>query len=315
MICYTSMEAIEETAPTVVTLGKFDGVHRGHQKLLAKMKELSSRQSLRSVVFTFDVSPQVKLGTQAPRMLMTNKERREHLEARGIDVLVECPFTEAIRNMEAEDFLDQILVGRLHAQAVVVGADFHFGKNRKGNPAFLKEWGERAGLKILIIPKEMDCTREISSTYIREELIAGHMEKVQKLQGRPYSMTGEVVHGNNLGHTIGFPTLNQIPEEGKLLPPNGVYASRTLVRGSWYRSLSNLGCKPTVAGEMTGLETYLLDFEGDLYGETATVELYSFRRPEQKFASLEKLKKQLAKDLEDVNRYFSSCDPQGTGTP
>lgn len=294
----TDLNSIADMKDSVITLGKFDGVHRGHQKLIRQVKKIAEKEKLSTVVFTFDVSPQVKLGMLKSPLLMTNEERRSTIEEMGLDYLVECPFTDEVKNMEPEDFVTEILCRRLKARALVVGSDFHFGKKRRGDAALLLKMGEELGLEVCVETKEKDGHREISSTYVREELAEGHMEKVADLLGVPYSVKGEIVHGNHIGHKLGFPTINQIPEKGKMLPPKGVYLSKTLVDGREYDGISNVGTKPTVQGEsLMGIETHLLFFSGDLYGKEARVQLLSFRRPEMKFGSLAELKAQLDHDI------------------
>ncbi len=297
----TNLKALKNMPPCVITLGKFDGVHKGHQKLIRLVKELGAENGWKTAAFTFDVSPQIKMGMRTSRLLMTNEERRYRLETMGLDYLVECPFTDEVKNMEPEDFVKEILVEKMHAKALVVGADFHFGKKRRGDAGLLRKMGSELNLEIHVEAKEQDGRRDISSTYIREELALGHMEKVAELLGNPYSVKGKIVHGNHIGHTLGFPTINQIPEPEKLLPPNGVYLSKTLVDGREYDGISNVGTKPTVQGEkIVGIETHLLFFSGDLYGKEARVQLLSFRRPEKKFDSLEELKAQLELDIREA---------------
>ena len=305
------MEYIQEldeyngTDPCVVTLGKFDGVHKGHRKLIARVKEIAREHGWRTAVFTFQVSPQVCMGARRPKMLMTNEERKEVLRELDVDLLFECRFTEKIRAMEPEDFVREILLERLHVSAVVMGTDFHFGKDRAGNSEVMKQMGEKYGFLVEVLSKERYQGKEISSSYIREELALGHMEKIAELMGQPYFITGEIVHGRHLGHTLGFPTINQIPDPVKMTPPWGVYYSRTHVAGRWYPGISNIGLKPTVGGTAVGLETYLFDCSLDLYGQTARVELLSFRRPEEKFADIDELKEQMDRDIQAADLYFS----------
>lgn len=298
-----SIDAIQLHKPGVVTLGKFDGVHRGHQKIIHRVQEIGRQEGYRSIVFTFDVSPQVQMGARKAQMLMTNRERREILHSMGVDLLVECPFTDQIRNMEAEDFVADVLLGRLGAKAIIVGADAHFGRGRRGNPDFLLKMGRQCGFGVEVIEKERDGGRDISSSYVREELAAGHMEKVNELLGYPYFISGCVVHGRHLGHDLGFPTINQVPELGKMLPPRGVYISQTRIEGRLYRGVTNIGTKPTVKGKEMGVETHLFDCSQNLYGKAATVQLLSFRRPEQKFSSREMLVQQLRRDIQDAREY------------
>ena len=299
------LEEYHGADPCVVTLGKFDGVHKGHRKLIARVKEIAREHGWRTAVFTFQVSPQVCMGARRPKMLMTNEERREILRELDVDLLFECKFSDKIRTMEPEDFVREILLERLHACAVVMGTDFHFGKDRAGNSDVMKQMGEKYGFLVEVLSKERYQGKEISSSYIREELTLGHMEKITELMGQPYFITGEIVHGRHLGHSLGFPTINQIPDPVKMTPPWGVYYSRTLVAGRWYPGISNIGMKPTVGGTAVGLETYLFDCSLDLYGQTARVELLSFRRPEEKFADIDELKEQMDRDIQAADLYFS----------
>ena len=313
----TKLDDYISEKPSVVTLGKFDGVHRGHRKLLTRVHEIARRRGYDAAVFTFSVSPQVQMGARRAKMLMTNQERAAYLREQNIDVLIECPFTEEIRTMEAGTFVEEILIRKMQAKAVVVGTDFRFGLNRAGTPEFLKQYKDRGEFTLDIIEKEKDKEyrggdygegRDISSTYIREELEAGNIEKVRELLGYPYFVTGVIVHGRHLGHTLGFPTINQVPDPEKMLPPNGVYISRTRVGGKWYQGVSNIGVKPTVSGNAMGIETYLFDCSLDLYGQKARVELLSYRRPEKKFASIEELKNQMDSDIRAADEYFSMND-------
>lgn len=301
----------EALKPSAVTLGKFDGVHRGHRKLINRILELGSRDGLETVIFTFDVPPQSRLGGERQGLLLTNAERRDCLRELGADTLIECPFVPELMHMEPEEFARQILAGRLRTQTVVVGTDFRFGSQRRGTPKLLQELGKRYGFSVEILDKVMDKDREISSTYIREALGRGDMEKVTELLGRPYSLTGEIVRGHQLGRTIGVPTINQIPPAEKMLPPRGVYVSVTAVAGRIYRGITNIGIKPTVQEKFVGAETYLFGCDRELYGETAKVELYHYQRPEQKFPSVEALQEQLLSDAAQGNDYFLTHKQHG----
>lgn len=296
----------EALKPSAVTLGKFDGVHRGHRRLIDRILELGSREGLETVIFTFDVPPQSRLSGEEPQLLLTNGERRDFLRGLGTDTLIECPFVPELIHMEPEAFAREILAGRLKARTVAVGPDFRFGSRRRGTPALLAELGEAYGFSVEILEKVTDAGREISSTYIRETLALGDMERVTELLGRPYSLTGEIVRGRQLGRTIGVPTINQIPPKEKMLPPRGVYASVTEVAGRTYRGITNIGVKPTVQEKFVGAETYLFGCSRELYGETARVELLHYQRPEQRFPSVDALREQLLRDSEQGENYFCS---------
>lgn len=283
-------------SPTVVTLGKFNGLHRGHQKLIKRV--LSHQEAgLKAVVFTFDVSPVSCLSGQKQQLLLTNSERADVLEAMGVDLLIECPFVREIMEMEAEDFIREYLVKRLHASCVVIGTDFHFGHCRRGTPELLKSVGQEYGFTVEILEKETDGTRDISSTYIREELAKGNIAKVNELLGYDYFVRSEIVHGRGMGGPVmGVPTINQVPENEKLLPPRGVYTTVTEVAGQNFGGVSNVGTKPTVDGGFMGVETHLFGCTSMLYGHEATVRFLNYQRKEQKFSSIDELRTQLALD-------------------
>lgn len=294
--------------PSVVTLGKFDGIHRGHCKLINSVLEIGKNEDLETVLFTFDVSPAVSLEHQKAQMLLTAEQRRHYIETLGIQTMIECHFVPEVMHMEAETFIRRILVEQLQAKVLVVGTDFHFGHGRRGNPQMLERLGKEYGFRVIVIDKVMAGVREVSSTYVREELKKGNMEKVNALLGYTYSIIGEIVHGHQLGRTMGVPTINQIPDMDKLVPPRGVYASRTRIEGQEFYGITNIGVKPTVPEKFVGVETYLFDCNQDLYGKQAEVMLYHFQRPEKKFESLEALRRQLALDEQHGRKYFETLE-------
>lgn len=296
--------SIEE--PSVVTIGKFDGLHVGHQKLLHLVCE-KKKDGVKAVVFTFDVPPGAKLSGKGMDTLVTNEERCQMLEEQGIDYLIECPFVPEIMSMEPERFVEEVLVGRLKARYIVAGTDCGFGHNRRGDYKLLQKLAPVYGYEVDIVEKVQYQGRDISSTYVREEIAKGNMELANFLLGYTYRISGKVEHGNHLGGTkLDMPTANLFPPEHKLLPPNGVYATKTVVDGKRYEGISNIGTKPTVSeGNVRGIETFLFDFSGDLYGRNITVELYTFERPEMKFASLDELKVQMHKDMEFGKKFFA----------
>lgn len=288
--------------PTAITLGKFDGLHRGHQKLLASVFQFAEK-GYKPAVFTFETAPGTLMKGKLQQMITTNEERRDNLEAAGVEYLVEYPFNKEVACMEPEEFVSHILVGQMRARAIVSGTDFHFGHNRAGDVELLKALAPKYGYEMVVVDKAMDGDREISSTYVREELALGHVEKANELLGYTYRIHGEVVHGNHLGTGLGFPTLNILPGEQKHLPPFGVYLSRTVIDGKEMPSLTNIGKKPTVNGDHpVGVETFIYDFEGDLYGKKAEVQLIRFMRPEMKFSGLEELRNQVNSDKEAGRR-------------
>ena len=303
-IADTTEFQIEE--PTIVTLGKFDGRHRGHQKLLRTMQELKSSLGYPTAIFTFGTPPLSMMSGQPQTVITTNLERRANMEKMGVDYLVEYPFSEETRRMKPEDFVKDILAGRMQAKVIVVGPDCSFGYKGAGDARLLKQLEETLGYRLHVIEKEKDHLRDISSTYIREELEKGNVKKANALLGEPYAVHGEVVHGNHIGTSIlGFPTANLLPPSIKRLPRFGVYVSRVLVDGTYYRGVTNIGRKPTVEGRNpVGVETYIFDMHQDLYGKVIEVQLLAFDRPEQKFSSLEELKQRIEMDKVFAADYF-----------
>lgn len=290
---------------SAVTLGKFDGVHLGHQKLISIVRQKAEELGLLSVMFTFDRIPLSICPQKNQHFLSTNSERRTLCEKYGLDVEVEYPFTVDLMNMEPEDFIRDILVGKLRAKVIVVGTDYCFGKNRSGNVEFLIENASKYGYETIIAEKERFQDKDISSTYVREELKLGHMETVNVLLNRPYSIAGIVAKGNQLGRTIDIPTINVYPTEIKMLPPNGVYASKIVIDGVEYYGVTNLGTKPTVSdGYEVSVETNVFDFDKDVYGSNVEVRLLHFLRQEMKFESLEALKKQMESDTQFAKEMF-----------
>lgn len=281
---------------SAVTLGKFDGIHRGHQKLVEKILE-QKEEGAKAVIFAFVASSQ---------MIFTCRERERFLEEKGVDVLLECPLDDRIRHMKAEAFVREILVGTLHAAYVAVGEDFRFGFERKGNPKLLLELGRKYGFTVEILPKEMHGSRKISSTYVREELKRGNMEKVTSLLGRHFSVEGIVEHGRGMGHKLLFPTVNLVPPAEKLMPPNGVYVSLSRFGDRVFEGITNVGYKPTVGEKFLGVETFLFDCDEDLYGQECVVEFLKFQRCEQRYPSFEALRNQMQKDVANGKQYFMS---------
>ncbi len=289
---------------TAVSLGKFDGIHKGHQKLMDCVLE-QKKKGLKAVTFSFLVHPETLLGGKEMSLILTEEEKRRKLEMMGMDALVSYPFSKETLSMKPEDFIKEILVDKLDAKVVVVGENFRFGHNRSGDTELLKQYAPKYGYEVHVFERFMVEDARVSSTWIRACIAEGNVEYVQTLLGEPYSISGEVVHGKKLGRQLGMPTANVIPEKQKLLPPFGVYVSKTLVDGIWYEGITNIGVKPTVTEENGKLvETFLFEYKGDLYGKEIRTNLYYFERPEQKFESIEALKEQMEKDCQEAKEYF-----------
>lgn len=288
---------------TAVTIGKFDGFHLGHQSLLKTVLE-EKAHGYASCVVSF------LAGTENCRnMIYTKEEMRKLCEAMGIDVLAEYLLDESTKEMTAEQFISEVLCEKLQAKVIVAGEDFRFGKGRAGDVKLLQTLEERYGYRTVIVPKVTEAEIRISSTEIRELLKEGKLSEANALLGRPYGVFGEVLHGKKLGRTLGFPTMNLIPATEKLLPAYGVYVTRTKVDGQWYDGITNIGLRPTVdSDERVSVETYLFEYEGDLYGKQVEVQFTAFLRPEQKFADVERLRSAMQKDLEDAKALLEKKD-------
>lgn len=289
--------------PTVLSIGKFDGLHRGHELLMDSVFE-KKKEGLKAAIFTFDIPPKKALEQNAGALLTTNEEKMHLFEAIGIDYLIECPFTDEVMHMPAEEFLKR-MVSQLSIHCIVAGTDCSFGYKRRGDYKMLQQYAPIYDYEAQIVDKMQYKGRDISSTYIREEIAEGNMEKAHMLLGYAYFVQGEIVHGNQIGRTIGIPTINLIPPKEKLLPPFGVYVVKAEIEQRIYKGIANVGCKPTIEGNNPiGVETHLLDFSGDLYGKHAKVSFLKRVRGEKKFHDIEELKQQMEKDVLFSRSYF-----------
>ena len=297
MIYASELSQLNMTRPTVVMLGKFDGMHRGHRSLAAKTTALAGDEAI----------PAALIMDRAEKRLLTREERTDMLADLGIGAVCELNLTEDFMSQSPEAFV-RTLVGAFHPKAVVVGENFRFGCRRTGDPATLSRLGETFGFGTVVMPIISEGNIRISSTRIREALALGDMPSVNRYLGYDYFVTGEIVHGRHLGHTLETPTTNLLPARDKLLPGNGVYAARVTIDGRTYGGMTNVGVKPTVDGSFVGIETYIFDFDANVYGRTEKVTFLRKTRPESNFGSLEALKARLEKDKKEVREYLTSID-------
>lgn len=287
---------------SAVAIGKFDGVHLGHQKLIHRIMEQKQKGRL-ATVFTFDTSASAFFGGEE-KELTTKAEKRAVFQNMGVDVLIEFPLNRETAATDPIIFLQKYLVKQMRTAYICAGTDLSFGREGAGNYELLQQYADAYGYQVELIDKVKMDGEDVSSTRVRDAVRAGQMEAVTRMLGAPYSVTGKVEHGKRLGRTIGMPTANLLPEQDKLLPPNGVYYSQVILGDKTYRGISNIGCKPTVSDrQIMGVETYLYDFEGDIYGKDIAVRLLSFRRPERKFDGIESLKAQMERDIE-AGRFY-----------
>lgn len=297
------------TGGTVVTIGAYDGVHNGHRTLIADVRRLAAERGCASAVVTFDRHPaMVVRPASAPSLLTDLEQKLELLSETGVDYTLVVHFDEQRAAESAEDFVEEILVGCLHARSVVVGHDFHFGRDRKGNVSLLMQLGAQHGFDVFGVTLVEDHGVAVSSTQIRGLLSSGDVEGAAALLGRPHEVRGVVTEGDRRGRELGFPTANvAVPAEIQL-PADGIYAG-------WYRrpngavvpAAISLGRRPTFYehAEKSLLEAYLIDFAGELYGEVARVRFVKRLRGEQKFESVDALTAQIAKDVDATRQALS----------
>jgi riboflavin kinase/FMN adenylyltransferase len=286
---------------SVVTSGTFDGVHLGHQKILRRLQELASQKKGETVLLTYWPHPRLILKPEdnSLRLLTTLSEKVKLLEEMGVDHLIILPFTKELSQMSSEEFIRDILVDKIQTKTLVIGYDHKFGKNREGSFEYLQSHSHLFGFAIEEISRQDVDDLGVSSTKIRTALAQGDIFTANKYLGRPYDLSGQVVKGQQIGRSIGFPTANiQIAEGYKLLPRDGAYAVHAEVNSIRYKAILNIGDRPTVDGEQKTIEAHLIDFEGDLYGQELRVYFQEFLREEKKFESLGALKNQLVIDRE-----------------
>lgn len=286
---------------SIVTSGTFDGVHLGHQKILGRLKELAKRKQGETVLLTYWPHPRLILQPEdkSLRLLSTLSEKIKLLDEMGVDHLIILPFTKELSQMSSEEFIREILVDKIQTKTLVIGYDHKFGKNREGSFEYLQSHSHLFGFAIEEISRQDVDDLGVSSTKIRTALAQGDVNTATKYLGRPYDISGQVVKGQQIGRSLGFPTANlQIADEFKLLPCDGAYAVYAEINSIRYKAILNIGDRPTVEGEQKTIEAHLIDFEGDLYGQELRVFFQEFLREEKKFESLDALKNQLVVDRE-----------------
>ena len=296
----TRLDELNIEDKTALAMGKFDGIHLGHKKLLNMI--LDQRQDgLKATVFTFEPSPEEFFVGHTVRQLFTREEKRRAFEKMGVDILVEFPLTADTAATPPEDFVRTILSEDLNAGYIAAGTDVSFGDKGRGDQYLLRNMSKELGFELHLIDKVMLDGQEVSSTRVRNVIADGDMPMAKRLLGDDYSVSGIVEHGAHLGTTIGVPTVNVLPPDNKLLPPFGVYKSTVVIGDRSFAGMTNIGRKPTVSDSgRVGVETYIYDFNEDVYGKFIEVKLLKFMRPEMKFDGVEQLKAQIHTDIEEA---------------
>ena len=302
---YPSASAYKNNRQSVVTIGTFDGVHVGHKAILRRLVETAKKEDLDSVVLTFFPHPRMVLQQDMDlKLLNTIEERTQLLQETGLDHLVVHPFTHAFSRLTALEYVRDILVNSLKAKKIIIGYDHRFGRNRTANIENLKEFGITYGFEVVeISAKEIDDVA-ISSTKIRNALVAGDIETANSYLGYNFMVTGEVVRGKAIGRTINYPTANlKLKETYKLVPKNGVYIVQSILNNEKFFGITSIGTNPTVGGIKKTIETHFLGFNKDLYGEEITIEFLKFIRNEETFDSIETLRQEIVKDEKFAIQY------------
>lgn len=289
---------------TAVTIGKFDGIHRGHRELLDRVLAKRS-EGLSPTVFTFDKAPSEVFSGVKAVSLTTMEEKIRIFEYLGFDTLVIYPLTKETAAISPEDYITELLCKQMKARYIAAGDDLSFGDKGAGNSKLLQDMAKDCGYETEIINKISIDGEEVSSSFIREIVASGDMEKAAKFIGVPYAVTGNVLHGRKLGRKMGFPTVNIEVSKEKLMPPFGVYFAEISIDGVHYNGITNVGLKPTVSNSDTVYaETNIFDFDDDVYGKRITVKLLHFLRKEIKFDTIEELRSQIDSDIEKGKEYF-----------
>lgn len=303
-----SVSSFASSNRTIVTIGTFDGVHVGHQKILEKLISDAKKQRKKSVLLTFFPHPRMVLQKEVNiELINTIQEKADLLENIGLDYLIIHPFSKEFSRLTALDFVRDILVNQLKTAKLVIGYDHHFGKNREGNINQLREYSSLYGFEIEEIPAQDIDDVSISSTKIRRALHEGNLKTANRFLGYHFSMNGKVVNGKQLGGKIGFPTANiDVKESYKLIPKTGVYVVQSVIEEATVKGMMNIGYRPTVDGKHQTIEVHFFDFDKDLYGQELRIELLYFLREEQKFDSVEMLIDQLKKDKLNALHYLQN---------
>jgi riboflavin kinase / FMN adenylyltransferase len=303
---YESLESTEKYANPVLTIGNYDGLHLGHKRIIERVKEKARELSGTSMLMTFDphpltiLKPDMHLGLITPLPL-----KRVLIEETGIDVLFVLPFTAVFRLIPPEAFVEKILLGSLGIKGLIVGYDFRFGKDGRGDTSMLRIFAERYGFSFEVVGAITLGGEKIGSNRIRKLILDGDMKKAGQFLGRPYAIQGRVAQGEGRGRTLGFPTIN-LDTRYELIPKQGVYITEVDIAGKRFSSVTNIGNNPTFQGKSVTIETHVIDFSGDLYDREAILYFHERVRDEIRFKTIEDLKTRIALDVETARSYFKT---------
>ncbi|WAW15646.1 bifunctional riboflavin kinase/FAD synthetase [Peptostreptococcus equinus] len=304
MIVYNRIEDIDIDRGSCVTIGNFDGVHKGHQRLINKTVEYAKKNNLLSVVFTFTNHPVNYFMPGYVKNIMSERDKQRVIESLGVDIYIGIKFDENMTSVSAQEYIENILLGKLKAKNIIVGHDFSFARKKEGTTQTLVKAGEKFNFGVEIVTPVLVDGKRVSSTDIRQLISEGKMKEAEKLLGRNYSIGGNVIRARQIGRTLGFPTANIDYDKKLIIPKIGVYATLAKVSGNIYCGATSVGTNPTVNGSSITIETYILNFDGDIYDEYLTVEFLELMRDEIKFDTKEELIEQLFLDKEYVRKNY-----------
>jgi len=307
MKIYHNIDEFERVKNAVVTIGTFDGVHLGHRKIISGIKELAENCDGETVLLTFFPHPRMILHPEdeSLKMINTINEKAGLMEHLGIDHLIITPFSRDFSNQSAEEYIRDVLVNKIGTKKIVIGYDHRFGKDRQGGLADLLRLGPEYRFDVIEIPEQDINDVAISSTRIRTALLGGNIELANTFLGYPFFITGTVIRGDQIGRQIGYPTANiVIDERYKLIPSNGIYAVKVKIAGNTFNGMGYIGTRPTINGVTRNIEVNIFDFDHEIYNQQVIMEFHNFVRGDIKFASLDELKTQLAKDKVDVGKLL-----------
>jgi len=298
MKIFNNIQSYSSEKESILTIGTFDGVHIGHNKILTKLVEESKKNNLSSLIMTFFPHPRMVLQkSQEIKMIDTIDEKIHLFEKTGVDNLIIQPFDENFSKIRAKEFVEEILVKKLKIKYIIIGYDHRFGKDREASVDDLKKFGLNYKFTVEEIAAQEIHSIAISSTKIRNAILKGEIKKCNEYLGRNFMLTGEVVHGDGLGKKINFPTANiEIPETYKIIPKNGVYLVKAIINSEIYFGMMNIGVRPTIGGKNKSLEIHFFNFKDNIYNKTISVEIICKIRDEEEFSSIDELKIQLKKD-------------------
>ncbi len=306
MIVFRNLTEIKDVEKTAVALGNFDGIHKGHQKLISTAVEVAKKKGIKSAVFTFTNHPRnVMSGRSVVKNVLYERDKFSVLEEMGIDYLFTLDFDDAMMKQSPESFVDDILISAFNVDTAICGFNFTYGHKAGGNAETLKAEGAQKNFDVQVMNPVTVNGQVVSSTLIRANVEAGQVDVAAEYLGRPYCVRGVVLKGNQLGRVMGFPTCNIVMDETMVAPSNGVYVTRCLVDSTWYPSVTNVGNKPTVGNYDKNIETNILNFDRDIYGQDICVEFLEKIRDEIKFEGLEDLKSEIGRNKAYAREYHA----------